>query len=75
MVRTNLQWRGVRLETSCPHCGVALETQVHIFLKCSFARVFWSGTQIQLDPNLVEGDDFFGVLGSLWPLEIVEVYE
>lgn len=57
-VRSNLQRRGVHLANECPHCGEDIETQVHIFFKCPFSRVFWFGSPLQLIVMLVEGDDF-----------------
>lgn len=48
-VRYNLQRRGVRLETCCPHCGEDMKTLVHLFFKCSFTRIFWFGSPLQLD--------------------------
>ncbi|XP_050141084.1 uncharacterized protein LOC126617057 [Malus sylvestris] len=57
-VRSNLQRRGIQLEIVCPHCGDDMETQVHLFFKCSFARVFWFGSPLQLDVVSVEGEDF-----------------
>ena len=38
-VKTNLQRRGIRLETCCPLCEEDTETHVHLFFKCPFARV------------------------------------
>lgn len=57
-VRSKLQRRGVRLETCCPHYGDDVETQVHLFFKCSFTRIFWFGSLLQLDVVSVEGGDF-----------------
>lgn len=57
-VRTNLQRRGICLETSCPLCEGEVETQVHIFFRCPFARVFWFGSPLQLDVAMVVGEDF-----------------
>lgn len=57
-VPANLQRRGIRLEACCPQCGENVETQVHLFFKCSFAKVFWFGSLLQLDANLVKGSDF-----------------
>ncbi|TQD68687.1 hypothetical protein C1H46_045780 [Malus baccata] len=54
----NLVRRGVRLETNCPHCGNEGETQVHLFFKCPYARVFWFGSPLQMDVVSVEGEDF-----------------
>ncbi|KAM2634685.1 hypothetical protein EV1_025134 [Malus domestica] len=65
-VRVNLQCRGMQLETCCPQCGEDTETHVHLFFKCSFARVFWFGSPLQLDVNLVEGDDFLECWKWLW---------
>lgn len=57
-VCSKLQHRGVRLETCCPHYGDDVETQVHLFFKCSFTRIFWFGSPLQLDVVSVEGGDF-----------------
>ncbi|XP_070668847.1 uncharacterized protein [Malus domestica] len=58
VVHTNLQLRGIRLETSCPFCAGDVETQVHLFFRCLFARVFWFGSPFQLDVTTVVGGDF-----------------
>lgn len=39
MVKLNLQRRGIGLPTTCPTCGVAEETQCHMFFHCPFPGI------------------------------------
>lgn len=58
VVRTNLQCRGICLEPSCPFYVDDVETQVHLFFRCPFARIFWFGSPFQLDVTMIVGEDF-----------------
>ncbi|XP_048447588.1 uncharacterized protein LOC125480616 [Pyrus x bretschneideri] len=58
VVQNILRRRGIRLETYCPLCEDEDETQVHLFFRCPFARVFWFSSRLQLDVGTVEGGDF-----------------
>lgn len=58
VMHTNLQCRGIRLEPGYLFCTQDMETQVHLFFCCPFARVFWFGSPLQLGVTMVVGGDF-----------------
>ncbi|XP_050104673.1 uncharacterized protein LOC126584279 [Malus sylvestris] len=64
-VRNNLRRRGIRINIGCPLCNEEVETQVHLFFRCPFVRVFWFGSPLQLDVVTVEGGDFLECWKSL----------
>lgn len=64
--KCNLQLRGFRIDPMCPCCFVQDEMVVHPFFQCDFVRVFWFAGPLQLDVDLIQGDDFLTCWSSLY---------
>ncbi|BFG30155.1 hypothetical protein CerSpe_164290 [Prunus speciosa] len=58
VVKENLRSRCVDVDNTCSLCGQERESQVHIFFRCEYARLFWFASSMQLDVPQIEGTDF-----------------
>lgn len=81
-LRHNLRKRKVPCTGECGLCSLHEETEVYLFFKCEFARVFWFVCWLQLDIHRLEEDDFLSiwwsmvnsVKGSDWEHEVIQMF-
>ncbi|KAM0988472.1 hypothetical protein ACFX2A_012624 [Malus domestica] len=57
-VRHNLQRRHLRVNNVCGVCGVAEETENHLFFRCEFSHLFWFSSPMHLNSHELIGVDF-----------------
>ena len=55
LTRTRLRSRGMKLNDACVTCDAALESLMHIFTDCNFARECWRYNASNIRPRAMEG--------------------
>ena len=63
----NLQSRGINVHGTCPNCS-SLETAMHLFFTCPFARQVWELSPVSIAPDFSTAStvqECFGIMSTL----------